>query len=221
MRTLILLVLLSGCLATGRMTPADIYTRTAASTVLVTTSTGSGSGTVILNRSHRAYVLTAFHVVDGARKIHLRVPTEDHGVIGRLEVAAEVLEVDRAQDLALLGSRAPLAVPALPVAHDEPALYDDVFIVASPLGLYGTATPGVLSAKMLLEHEGPLWELTGLIFFGSSGGTVVNARAELVAVPVIVATWNNLPVSQIGFAVPLGSIRTFLDRAVERGALDL
>ena len=213
-------LLASSCRVTRPCSPVDVYQRVSASAVIVTTRTGSGSGTVILRGSEGSLVLTARHVVEAeGRVVEILVPYADgdHGVS---KSRARVLLVDRDRDLALLRSDAPLAAPALPVARSEPELYETVYMVAAPMGLAGTAAPGVVSAK-LGPDGAALWEITGLTFFGSSGGTVANARGELVAVPIVVSTWNGLPIPQIGFAVPLGSIRTFLDRAVADGVVDL
>jgi S1-C subfamily serine protease len=210
----------SSCVVAPPMSPASVYQRVSASAVIVTTRTGSGSGTVILRGREASLVLTAQHVVEAeGRVVEVLVPyaTGERGVSTS---RARVLLVDRDRDLALLLSDAPLAAPALPVAAREPDLYEAVYMVAAPMGLAGTAAPGVVSAK--LERDGAaLWEITGLTFFGSSGGTVANTRGELVAVPVVVSTWNGLPIPQIGFAVPLASIHAFLDRAVSGGAIDL
>lgn len=208
-------------LAASPNSPTDLYQRVSASAVTITTHTGSGSGTVILSGRAGSLILTAQHVVEAeGRLVEIGVPYLRSGHEGATKSRARVLLVDRDRDLALVRSDEPLAAPALPVAAAEPDLYEEIYMVAAPLGLAGTATPGLVTAK--LEREGTaLWEVTGLTLFGSSGGTVANARGELVAVPVLVSSWNGLPISQIGFAVPLASIHTFLDRAVAAGALDL
>ena len=214
---LLLLAALPACRAGAPpLSPTEVYQRTSVSTVIVSTPAGSGSGTVILERPSGTLVLTAFHVVEGARRVAVVVPAFEDDTPGRLEVAARVLDVDPKADLALLETRLPLPLPALPVARDEPDLYEEMYIVASPLGLFGTAAPAVLSSKTQRLQAAERWQFTGFILFGSSGGTLVNRRAELVGIPVVVATWQNLPVPQLGFAVPLGSIRAFLDRAVAR-----
>ena len=217
MRPLLMLCLLLAACATAPASPADVFRRVAASAVVITTSTGSGSGTVILHERDRSLVLTAQHVVAGAgRVVHIQV---SGGAEGSMTVRSRVLLADRDLDLALLESAARLPALALPVATDEPALYELVYSVAAPMGLVGTAWPALLSAK--IERAGAqIWEITGFTFFGSSGGTVANARGELVGVPVVIATWNGLPIPQVGFAVPLPSIRTFLDRAVALGVLE-
>ncbi len=210
----------SACATAVPASPTDIYQRVSASAVIVTTRTGSGSGTVILRGPRSSLVLTAQHVVEAqGRIVEVLVPYAAPE-LGKPTSRARVLYVDRDRDLALLESDAPLAAPALPVAAREPDLYEAVYMVAAPMGLAGTASPGVVSAK--LEHDGAaLWQVTGLTFFGSSGGTVANARGELVAVPVIVSTWNSIPIPQLGFAVPLPAIHTFLDRALASGAVAL
>lgn len=217
MRAIPLLLVLAACVPPGRAAPADVLRRVSASAVLVTTATGSGSGTVILQDEARSLVLTAQHVV-GPGRSSVRVVATSAEAPAALSVRSRVLLADPELDLALLETDAKLAVPALPLASEEPGLYDAVYMVGSPMGLTGTAWPGLLSAK-LARAGVSLWEITGFTFFGSSGGTLANARGELVGVPIVVATWNGFPVPQIGFAVPLASVRSFLDRAADRGVL--
>ncbi len=198
--------------------PAAVYQRVSASSVVVDTDRGSGSGTVILSRPRTLLVLTAAHVVAGSRRIRILRHVEHEDETWAVDLPASVVHRDEARDLALLRASDGLPVPALPVAHAEPELYEPLFVLAAPMGLPGTAAPAVLSSKDLPEPE--LWQITGLVFFGSSGGTVTNAAGELVAVPVRVAEWSGFPVSQIGYCVGLPDIRAFLADAAASPLLE-
>lgn len=204
-------------LASCATAPSDIYRRVVASAVVLRTRTGSGSGTVIWSAPDGALVLTAYHVVAASARDVRVVAAGDEG----LEAAARVVAAAPAQDLAIVSTVSALGVPALPIAATAPEVYDALFVVAAPLGLPGTAAPAVLSSKALRGGAGALWQITSFVLFGSSGGTVVNTRGELVAVPVGVATWGQVPVPQVGLCVGLETIRAFLARVAseQEGAL--
>lgn len=218
-----LLTVLALCCVTCRaslpaLSAQEVYQRAAASAVLVATPTGGGSGTVILAHPRATLVLTAHHVIaDAPRRVRVLVLRAGDDGVERKAVRARVVAADKAHDLALLATGPGLGVPALPLATEEPALYEALYTIAAPLGLEGTVAPGVLTAKHRSSASiaGALWQLTGLVFFGSSGGTVTNDRAELVGVPVVVSTWSGIPIPQIGLCVPLETIRAFLDSAAD------
>ena len=218
-RLLPIVALFVACRSLAPTTPtADLYRRVAASSVIVVTRTGSGSGTVIATDADTTLVLTAEHVVAGSeRHVRIALNAEVTSLAGKpVVVPALVVFADKGVDLALLATAEPLCLPALPIAAVEPEIYETVIIVGAPMGLEGTAVPGLLTAKDKRLHGMDLWEITGLTFFGSSGGTLANTRGELIGVPIVVAVWNSLPIPQIGFAVPLSSIHDFLDHAVEK-----
>ena len=215
------LVLLSACRTTAPvLSPAEVYQRVADSAVIVRTKAGTtASGTVISSGAGVAIVLTARHVVASAGPGNaVSIEAQDDAGVPR-EMRAQVVSIDPEHDLALLRAETDFEIPALPLAEHEPGLYDELFVVAAPMGLAGVAAPAVLSAK---EPRGAnLWAITSFVFFGSSGGAVANTRAELVAVPVVIPTWKEWLVTQLALCVPLGTIREFLVASADRAPLPL
>ncbi len=209
----LVLGLIAGCATAEPPTTAELYRRVALSAVVVRADSNTGSGTVVASEPGVLLVLTAHHVVAAAPNM-LRVLLADPAVSGEGEAQARVIASDEDHDLALLVVRTNIARPPLPVAEGEPALYEALYSVAAPMGLGGTAAPALLTSKSVRRGDVDLWEVTGFVFFGTSGGTIANARGELVAVPVVIATFGPIPVPSVGFCVPLHSIRQFLARAV-------
>jgi S1-C subfamily serine protease len=194
--------------AQGRA-PADAtraYAAIQPSLVLVTATTAegedAGAGVII---TAEGLVLTAFHVVDGARSIRVSYTdgTSSPARVGRAQ---------RDQDVAtLVPDRPPeVAVPA--VLGGAVEVGAPVFAVGHPLGLTDSLTAGVVSA---LDRSVPVpgnHELQHLIQFdaavnpGSSGGPLLDRLGHVVGIVTALADpTNERRFSGIGFAVPIAT----------------
>ena len=164
---------------------------------------GVGSGVIINNDGT---ILTANHVVDGARAITVIFADGT-------EATAKVVNAYPANDLAVLRANgAPeLLVPA--VLGGGVRIGDEAFAVGNPLGLVGSFSAGVISGldrTSRPQRSGP--ELTGLIQFdaavnpGSSGGPLLNRDGQVIGIVTALANATNQnSFTGIGFAVPLGA----------------
>jgi len=163
--------------------------------------TGYGSGFVF----SPGYAITNAHVVRSATKIVVIYSDGSHE-------EAEVLAVDPTKDLALIrigGATKPIAMGD----SDSVRIGDLVLAIGSPLGLPGpSVTMGVVSAlgrtiageEIILED---LIQTDAAINPGNSGGPLVNARGEAVGVTTAI-----VPYAQgIGFAIPVNTVKRFLD----------
>ena len=189
------------------LTVPQVYQALRPSVVLIKAS-GSGAGAdsgtgVIVNAD--GTILTAFHVVEGARSITV---TYADGT----ESPAQVAGSSAAQDIATLtpGKLPETLVPA--VLGGGAAIGDDVVAIGNPLGLVGTTTSGVVSGlgRTLSRDRGG--DIAGLIQFdaavnpGSSGGPLINDRGQVVGVVVALANPTDAGTFiGIGFAVPIGA----------------
>jgi S1-C subfamily serine protease len=165
---------------------------------------GSGIGSGVIIRDDGS-ILTAHHVIEGARSITV---TFADGT----ESKAEVLGVFP-NDLAVLrAAQGPeLIVPA--VLGGGVQVGDETFAVGNPLGLVASLSAGVVSAlNRTITPSGGGTPLTGLIQFdaavnpGSSGGPLLNRNGQVVGIVTALAN----PVKErsftgVGFAVPLGT----------------
>ncbi|NMO50754.1 trypsin-like serine protease [Actinoplanes sp. TBRC 11911] len=197
----------------GPFTAKQIYQTLLPSTVLIQTTgpvspgtgmaeSATGSGTII---NANGLILTAAHVVEGARSI--KVSYTD-GTSSPARVASSNAQ----QDIATLQpDTLPMTVvPAVLGGGVE--VGDDVVAIGNPLGLAMSTTAGVVSGldrTMNRDKPGPM---TGLIQFdaavnpGSSGGPLINDRAEVVGVVVALANPTDAGTFiGIGFAVPIGA----------------
>jgi len=189
------------------LTVPEVYQALRPSVVLIKAS-GSGAGAdsgtgVIVNAD--GTILTAFHVVEGAKTISL---TYADGT----EAPAQVANSSAAQDIATLtpGKLPETVVPA--VLGGGAAIGADVVAIGNPLGLIGTTTSGVVSGldRTLARERGG--DIAGLIQFdaavnpGSSGGPLINDQGQVIGIVVALANPTEAGTFiGIGFAVPIGA----------------
>ena len=187
---------------------------------LVTTERASGSGVIV---AADGYIVTNAHVVRGARRLRVEVPTRDGGqsiLASRSRtVSAQLVGLDLETDLAVI--KVDLTnLPALPFGDsDELRAGQLVLAFGSPLGLQNSVTLGVVSAvARQLTPESPMIyvQTDASINPGSSGGPLVDLAGRLVGI-------NTLIVSQaggnegLGFAAPSNIVRTVYDQIRKTG----
>ncbi|MCM2270425.1 MAG: Do family serine endopeptidase [Thermoanaerobaculia bacterium] len=172
-------------------------------------SDAGGSGFVV---STDGFVVTNNHVIEGATKVRVRLEGRDYD--------AEVKGVDPATDLALLKIDAGRPLVALPLG-DSQALRvgEQVMAIGNPLALGSTVTVGVVSAKgrsIGLTRDTSFEnfiQTDAAINRGNSGGPLVNLRGEVIGI----ATAMNWGAENIGFAVPVDTLKAVLPQLRDRG----
>jgi S1-C subfamily serine protease len=191
-------------------TSAVVYQRILPSLVVIQTKgpstkkaeSGLGAGVIV---NAQGSILTAFHVVDGAKNI--RVSFAD-GTTSKAEIAA----TDPVNDIAVLtANRSPeVIVPA--VLGGGPQVGDDVYAVGHPFGYVGSLSAGVVSGldRTAETHDGK--RLRGLIQFdaavnpGNSGGPLLNRGGQVIGIVTALANpTRSAYFIGISFAVPIGT----------------
>ena len=168
---------------------AGIAQRVLPSVVSISTSSvvggGTGSGFVI---DSDGYILTNNHVIDGAARSSgvIRVSLNNGAIY-----TAEVVGRDAPYDLAVLKIKAS-GLKALQFGDsDEIAVGDSVIAIGSPLGLSGTVTTGIISAKDRAVTAGDsnsessyinALQTDAAINPGNSGGPLVDATGAVIGV---------------------------------------
>jgi S1-C subfamily serine protease len=179
-------------------------------------SSGSGSGVVV---DARGYILTNYHVIEGARSITVRF---DNGATR----PAQVTSTDAANDLALLKVDLPAGVPVAKLGDSDAVKVGELAIaIGSPFGLSQTVTQGIVSAtdRTYQPTGGParrgLIQTDAPINPGNSGGPLINAAGEVIGIN----SFNESPVQGsvgIGFAVPINTAKQLLPTAAPAAAAD-
>lgn len=167
-----------------------------------------GSGVII---DEEGYLLTNFHVVNGAHRIQVKLWD------GR-EYNAELLIETPGSDVALLRITAKPGerFTAMKFAHDDDLLLGEtVLALGNPFGLGGSVTKGILSSKNRrpaisgrpLSIEDWL-ETDAAINPGNSGGPLVNLRGELIGLNVAVSQQEEG--MGLGFSIPIKQVSAAL-----------
>jgi len=186
-----------------------------------------GAGVVV---GERGEILTAFHVVKGAKRLEVRA-------WGRQQFEAELIAADPRSDLAVI---APRELPGFPPPKLKPIAIGDssklrkgsfLLALGNPFNAAwdGTASAswGILAnvARRLvisdddlvshdeqLRHYPTLLQLDSKLNLGMGGGAVINLKGELVGITTAAASASGFDV-QAGYAIPMDPVGR---RAVER-----
>jgi putative serine protease PepD len=185
----------------------------------------TGSGFVI---DSTGYILTNNHVIAGS--------VESGGEISvRLndgsEYSAKVVGRDSSYDLAVLKISG-ANLKALQFGDsDKVAVGDSVIAIGSPLGLTGTVTLGIISAKDRAVTAGESREDNSFINAlqtdaainpGNSGGPLVDATGSVIGVNSAIASLGFSASSQtgsigLGFAIPINQARKTAEQLITNG----
>jgi Do/DeqQ family serine protease len=166
--------------------------------------TGLGSGVIV---SADGYLLTNFHVVDGADDIEVRLAD------GR-QARAQVVGTDPETDLALLQVR----LDALPVVDlgDVRSLQvgDVVLAIGYPFNVGQTVTAGIVSAlgrnRLGVSTFENFIQTDAAINPGNSGGALIDAEGRLVGINTAIYSRSGGNMG-IGFAIPADSARIVME----------
>jgi serine protease Do len=186
----------------------DLVNQVGEAVVQVRTPSGLGSGFII---NEEGFLITNFHVIEGETKISVEVYHQKAGQLERKSYKdVRIVAMNKFEDLALLKideKDAPKFVRVLIGDSDALAVGERVFAVGSPLGLERTVTEGIISTKTR-QLQGELYmQTTAQINPGNSGGPLFNLSGEVVGVTNMKITFGE----GLGFAIPVGSVKFFLD----------
>jgi putative serine protease PepD len=208
---------------------AEISQRVLPSVVSIQASSknggATGSGFVI---DSTGYILTNNHVITAS--------VESGGDISvRLndgsEFSAKVVGRDSSYDLAVLKISG-ATLKALQFGDsDQVAVGDSVIAIGSPLGLTGTVTLGIISAKDRAVTAGEsqaensfinALQTDAAINPGNSGGPLVDATGSVIGVNSAIASLGYSASSQtgsigLGFAIPINQARKTAEQLIKNG----
>ena len=185
---------------------------------------GSGSGVVI----EKEYVLTNYHVVEGAHSLKISIGDDEKNLYDATVVAS-----DSDKDVAVL------KVPGLPLEpvelgdSDELVIGDWVVNIGNPIGFTGTATAGIVSGlnrEIESDNSKPdkygkntpvvnsMIQTDAAINSGNSGGGMFNTAGQLVGIPTLKYTGtrysSNAAVESIGMCIPINEAKDVIEAAL-------
>ncbi len=183
-----------------------------------------GSG-VILNAN--GYIVTNYHVVDGADRVRVKLNDDPPGVLHD----ARIIGADKETDLAVIKIEPPkdrTLVAARLGDSEKMGVGDWVLAIGSPFDLEETVTAGIVSAKGRTLPNNRQFQsfiqTDAAINPGNSGGPLVNMAGEVIGINTAIFT-QSYGYQGVGFAMPSNTVRevydqlTGPDHRVSRGSI--
>lgn len=209
---------------------ASVYRSTVRSTtwVLAKNSDGTSSGAGVLIDTDRRLVVTNAHVVGDARNTVVFFPEikDDRPVVQRdhyldnvkkLGIRGRVVAVDLKRDLALIElQKLPSDVKAIEMAPESVTPGEDVQSIGNAgtteaLWVFSSGKVRAVYEKQFRtgagEHDFLVVETDAPINSGDSGGPVVNAKGQLVAITQAISKKARM----VSYSVDISELREFLD----------
>ncbi|MBS0321300.1 MAG: trypsin-like peptidase domain-containing protein [Proteobacteria bacterium] len=172
-----------------------------------------GSGVIV---APEGFVLTNFHVVDGADDIVIQLAD------GR-EMKAVVRGADPESDLVVLKAEpgASIVLPAITLGDlDSVHVGDVVLAIGNPFGFGNTVTSGIVSAlgrnHLGINRFEDFIQTDAPINPGNSGGALVDTAGNLIGINSTIYSQSGGSMG-IGFAIPVSLARNVLQQIIEHG----
>jgi putative serine protease PepD len=175
---------------------------------------GAGSGFVI---DPRGYILTNFHVVEGAQSIEV--------VLGdQSRYPAKFIGADQRNDVALVKiDPKGKSLAALPLG-DSAAIQvgQKVLAIGNPFGFQSTLTTGVVSAlgRTVQTSQSTFIDeaiqTDAAINRGNSGGPLINSHGQVIGINSAIYTPTGTTAG-IGFAIPINTAKSIANDLITDG----
>ena len=171
-----------------------------------------GSGFVV---DADGLIVTNNHVIDGADEIRVFFSDGE-------SLDAELVGTDPKTDVAVLRVKPDegMELTAVPWGNSDTAEEGDwVIAIGNPLGLGGTVTAGIVSARGRDIRSGPyddFIQTDASINKGNSGGPLFNVAGEVIGINTAIFSQTGGSIG-IGFSVPSNLARPVVDQLVQFG----
>jgi S1-C subfamily serine protease len=179
-------------------------------------SEGTGSGSIV---DERGYVLTNYHVIQGATQLEVQVEND--------KFSGTVVGTDRDDDLAIVKVEVPrghrLTVVKLGTSQGLD-VGQKVLAIGNPFGLQRTLTTGIISGlERPLRDNAARRTINGAIQTdaainpGNSGGPLLNSRGEMIGINTAIQSAGGGGSIGIGFAVPVDIAKRIIPEIISKG----
>ena len=175
----------------------------------------SGSGFALKD----GYIVTNYHVIDGAKSIQIQ------GVKGDFTIKynAEVIATDKFNDLALLkvsdSKFAGFGTIPYNVKTSVSDVGEDIFVLGYPLtstmGDEIKLTTGVISSKTGFQGDVSLYQISAPIQPGNSGGPLFDNKGNLVGI----VNAKHTGAENVGYAIKTSYLRNLIESSISTNIL--
>lgn len=175
-------------------------------------STSTGSGFLVSEKAGHGYILTCFHVIEGAVFAH-GITVQFNADSSR---RAKVIEYDQTDDVALLSvAMAGVSAQIRPLRLGNSrhvAIGDSTLALANPFGAQRTLSSGLIaSLQPRLNGVGGsidgVFETDSATGPGTSGGPLLDANGAVIGVNSQIEVNSGGSDYLVGFAVPINTVR--------------
>jgi len=182
---------------------------------------GSGSGVIFKQDGDNAFIVTNYHVIEGADEIEVSLDSGER-------TTAELIGGDALSDLAVLRIDSSYVTSVLSFGDSSTLRAgEEVIAIGNPLGLdlSRTVTQGIVSAvdrSVSVTTSAGEWELNVIqtdaaINPGNSGGALLNTAGQVIGI-------NSLKISDdgvegLGFAIPSNDLVPIINEIIETGSV--
>jgi len=183
----------------------------------VSETASSGTGFII---SEDGYILSNYHVVEGASKLTVITYMGD-------EYEATLVGYDAMNDVSILKVNATGLDPVTIGSSEDLIVGDQVVAIGNPLGeLTSSLTVGYISAKdRTINTDGNLinmMQTDAAINPGNSGGPLFNMKGEVIGITTAKysgSTGSGASIEGIGFAIPIDDVMAMSEDLIAHGYL--
>ncbi len=183
---------------------------------LLTRQTSTGSGVIL---SPDGYIVTNNHVVEGARKIQVKLAMRDPSHAQEMTVPARLIGADRESDVAVIKIDR-TGLPTLTLGDSNQIKQGQLVLAfGNPLGLEGSVSMGIVSStSRRIKPDDPraFIQTDAPINPGNSGGPLVDTEGRVIGLNTFILSQSGGS-EGIGFAVPSNGVKLVYEQIRKDG----
>jgi len=171
-----------------------------------------GSGVIV---DARGYIITCYHLIKDYATVNVTVFSSVRQIY-----KANVVDVDIANDLAVLKIESDRPLPAAKLANsDMVKATDTILAIGSPFGFEHTVTGGIISDNKRSIVIGntvyeDMFQTDAAVNRGSAGGALINGEGQVVGINTAIASPSGY-FTGVSFAIPINKARPLLLKAID------
>ncbi len=182
-------------------------------------TSGAGSGVIFTQDNSSGYIVTNYHVIEGADDIRVRVKSGD----SYKDYSASYIAGDDGEDIAVIRIHKAAAENFVVATFGDSSklcVGEEVVAIGNPLGqLGGTVTNGIISAldrEIIVDNNTMvLLQTNAAINPGNSGGGLFDTSGLLIG--IVNAKQSSTGIEGLGFAIPSSRVKENVIDILEKG----